>query len=475
MLVPTSVQMLSDVTNGDSLVDDSLLDRTLDGDSLTTNSLAASTVVETKPSGRWLVAAAVSGLFLALAWSVLSSVAADQDASDAAVTDDRSSDQAVDDDPNGDPGSDQIDDGQTENAQTDSDEAVNSDEAGSTATGVDGATEDEGTDSEQSPSNDDGAALDGEVGPPYVIVDEAGDPAEAGIVADMDFALVVSTRTGRFLLDPVTGGAEELLAEMAVLHLVTDTHIVARQGGQTISIKIADPEAAPVVLDFHFDESDVWATERPDQLRVNTWKSEQPIEFLHDLNTGVATEVEGARPQLWTQRVGRSDLISTIGAGVYRETADGYAKFSDGFGLTANSNEVLVNRCDERLRCVNEWLDRETGGALNYPVPAVATTNPWGFEASADGRWLLAFADGPLAISEIKTGRLLDLDRFAIPWGGPDIYRGFDLSADGSWLAYAAGASDVVLINLDTETEYRLSLDGSVQDVNLIPRSSLGN
>lgn len=475
MLVPTSVQMLSDVTNGDSLVDDSLLDRTLDGDSLTTNSLAASTVVETKPSGRWLVGAAVSGLFLALAWSVLSSVAADQDASAEATTDDRSSDQAVDDDPNGDPGSDQIDDGQTENAQTDSDEAVNSDEAGSTATGVDGATEDEGTDSEQSPSNDDGAALDGEVGPPYVIVDEAGDPAEAGIVADMDFALVVSTRTGRFLLDPVTGGAEELLAEMAVLHLVTDTHIVARQGGQTISIKIADPEAAPVVLDFHFDEVEVLSPERPDQLRVNSWQTEQAVETLHDLNTGEVTKIAGDRDQLWTQRIGNTDLFSTIGSGIYRELDGEYRQFSDGFGLTANSSEVLVHRCDERLHCVNEWLDRETGESLDYPAPPVAITNRWGFEASKDGRWLLTFADGPLGIFEIKTGRQLGLDRFGVPWGGPGIYRGFDLSADGSWLAYAAGARDIVLINLDTETEYRLSLDGSVQDVNLIPRSSLGN
>lgn len=453
--------MLSEVTNNDLSL----------GGMASQGPLVASAEIATPSSGRTFVGAVVAVILVVIGWSV--------------VTGADGSDGTGPIDPNNALSGQEIDDlerqavaDQLLNGQNSEDAVVDgtAPSAGemNPAQVRDAAEAEFHADSNQSvdagqPPVDHDVALPGA----FALVDAEDQRAEPSVAFGFDFALLVRTDEGWLVVDPQTGESQAFSSELVSVQFVTDTYLVGRGDTGLLALPIADLRATPVLLDLDTGGAEVWRTEDPDRVRVGVWHSEGQSEFFYDLRTGEGTSIEAANPVALKQRVGTSNLVSSRGSGVFEEADGTYRRISDGWGIAANRDEVLVHRCDAQLRCENVWLDRTSGEPLGHPSPEIDGLGLWGVGISDDGRWLFEAVNGPLEISEIKTGRQIDLGRFEIPWGDPGREQRFDLSSDGVWLVFASPLGETVLVNLDTGTDYRLLGDDRVQAVFVLPRSSL--
>jgi len=259
-----------------------------------------------------------------------------------------------------------------------------------------------------------------------------------------DHYLVLQPNDARFVV-----GSQQPLEELTVVSLVDPS-------APDATISSANMFGIPVVPADQADQ--VWvvgaggggdgepATFRRIELGTGRVVEERPIPG-HPIRTMFALNLSGS-----------VDLLAGSAGGIYQFDGGGYRLAFPGGLLVAGSELVLVERCDERLTCVDEWRSRRTWEPVDRRVPPIGL-GLFGARLFAD-RWLLyhdGSFGGAIELFDIETGQSIALD--------DGVFHGqaaLAVSPDGRWMADVGGRSggSVMVMNLETMETTELDVPG---------------
>lgn len=140
------------------------------------------------------------------------------------------------------------------------------------------------------------------------------------------------------------------------------------------------------------------------------------------------------------------DIVQSGSGGVYRRTGDSYQRLSTGRIRAAGREIVLVEECDDRMRCESTWYEQRTWDPVGHPDPSLPA-DATGLVAGGD-RWLLStkWRTGQTRVIDIESGRSVrDIEGNRFFGYGPTS----PISDDGRWLVDRDGI-DAVVVDLET-------------------------
>lgn len=290
------------------------------------------------------------------------------------------------------------------------------------------------------------------------LTDINGQPASDEVLASIDSSLLLIVSSEATLIDFQSASGSSVLlsksvARMQNVELISDTHVVFRTGaGGRQTIPLADLSSEPIRLPSEIGQ--VFGAATPGFV----WASGDdtaPDFLLVDLATG---QLVSSRPLPVTALPlpAAGGLVNVMGRGVFEVEGDTATYLFPGFAMAASDDLVLVEFCDDDLRCANIWYDRASGERLGYPS-IKQELNLWiRTVIDPSGRWVVLGTEaGGLALFEIETGQEIDLDL--------ETYYPFSFSQDGDWLV-EGGFEGIVLVHIETEQRYRLDLPQSASD-----------
>lgn len=175
--------------------------------------------------------------------------------------------------------------------------------------------------------------------------------------------------------------------------------------------------------------------------------------------TGRTVRVPADSPAgVWTGD-GDRGLLYTVDNQIYRVDSDGPMLLHHGTLLAVGRNKLLIDDCDEQLRCGMGVLDGTDGHW--QPVPAISGLTTYGVTAmSGDGRFAVADLLGEpepdhVLLIDLTTG---DTRKIAIAIG----YSAATMVAfapDDSWLFLADSAGKLHAVDVKTGREHPLGID----------------
>jgi len=194
----------------------------------------------------------------------------------------------------------------------------------------------------------------------------------------------------------------------------------------------------------------------------------EPTETLYliDIETAAILDQREADSEAWELAGAQRDgLFNAPTGGVYQAVGDTYQRVTDGRVLVSNDERVLVETCDDGLRCTLQWLDSQTWGPLDLVVPADHDAlylpmpgNDWIFSPTFERH------SGPTSgqMLNIATGETLQVDLPEQTIAGP-FPPTPAVSPDGRWLATRGeDTKQLVFRDLDTGDAVYIELEESI-------------
>ena len=394
----------------------------------------STTVSRNSSSNRWFVVLAlvVAG---AVGWSLVSS-GGDVGVSEDALEDEIGAEESEDDSSTTLPDENE-DDGDTAD-DPDDDTDGDTDDGAPTRDSFPGEDEDSETDGGDNDGGEDGDGPEPLL-PGSGLTVAVGNPLR---LTDLDTGVTISTTVRA---NPVA---------------VIGEHLVLRDqnGTRFVSLRLDDLEGELTWLgrgDAGYayrvepaeEEGQVWVlTER--------WDTTEPtqIETLVDLATG---EELDERPfefdaQFWAFGLFQpGDYRTPRSGGVYARDGDGFARVADGSLVAAGDSLLLVDECDDRLRCELTWRSTDAPAeVIDRPLPPVDSTTLSNGGVIGNDR-LLVFAttfDWRYSVFDLETGTVL-VEGLEYQGDMP-----VSTSVDGRYLAFNQNG-DAMVIDLDTSAE----------------------
>ncbi|MEM8925850.1 MAG: zinc ribbon domain-containing protein [Actinomycetota bacterium] len=292
-----------------------------------------------------------------------------------------------------------------------------------------------------------------------------------GVTIDGDYDIVVAAQGQLTVVSLVDGSVRSHRgAGFEPVAATADWLLVQRNDG-VFKLPIADLGAVPVRLgdvDRGFqmlvglDTDEAWI------LTMTSFEDAVAEETLErvDLNTGAvdtafADTVEISDFFAGLVQLGPGTPLLSRAGGVYELAPGGVARVAEGRLLAADADRVLVERCDDGLRCDKVWLGRSDWAPVDLATPEV----PGQRELLGNTGWLLSFeavTGRGIELLDIETGRAVSLDDER-PRGTGGIDSLPRVSPDGRWLVASSFAERRILLrNLYDDTLVELPLDVSV-------------
>ncbi len=145
------------------------------------------------------------------------------------------------------------------------------------------------------------------------------------------------------------------------------------------------------------------------------------------------------------------EVATSLGGGVFRRVGDGYRLVAPGRPIAAQGHSVLVVSCSSPTECTLGWIDRDSGQAVDRPVPALgdALGEFGGSIIPGSDRYLFVVRGGSRAgpglpvLVDLDTGRTVELEVGDRPLAS---------SPDGRYLVVIDdhGTSQPVMIDLES-------------------------
>lgn len=279
---------------------------------------------------------------------------------------------------------------------------------------------------------------------------DPGDPADVGPVMGQEtgWSLIVGSRfyPGLERIDLDTGEQVSYDEAIGAPILAVDGTLVlqrdADDGTATLYlVPLDDPAAdgAPVAVGaqtsgfsqtvFPAGDGGLWVYARTPE--ATTWRlvrlrDGKQIDELPAPAANQVSPVSGGGPFVVTSPAG----------GLYRRDGDGFRLVSSGSPITVHRDAALVRVCSSPSACRLQWIDVDTGEAVDRTLPPVDDVDGWSGVVDPAGRFLVGWRLG-VGAADIETV-LYDLDeeRVVDPQGG----FGDGLLAatpDGRYLAFS--------------------------------------
>lgn len=296
------------------------------------------------------------------------------------------------------------------------------------------------------------------------IVDSDGNPASDDVLASLGSALMVLDSGQITLIDPTDRSAavHELESSARLLQnveLVTDTHAVFYSGSGSWALPLSDLTGESVSLSGGYgqlmesgEEGTLWI--------LSYDESQGPGMDLVDLHSG--ERLRSIDLPVVAQPVpGAPALLNVYGTGIYTLSEDRAQFVRSGWAVGASDTRVLVEVCDDELRCSLRWFDRESWRDALLPDFVHDSGPANAVVIDPTGRWAVVgmFTD-KVGIVEIQTGELLDINglgplKSGTSSDGQLSTRNPTFSPDGRWFA-SAESGHVVLIDLENAVSYQI-------------------
>ncbi len=287
---------------------------------------------------------------------------------------------------------------------------------------------------------------------------------------------VVDLDTGELFLAPKTSAAIQPTA-------IFGDWLIARTADRLVAVPLNDLGAEPVTMlpDSQGQIDLIPQSPRQDGLGwvVENDMSERTLQLI-DLATGRSIaqgpSVDHDEP-VWVlsppSSSGAPTLLGHLSGGVYEAGAEGYRRVALGRLMTADDTRVLVETCDDHLRCAFTWFDRETWEPLDLDSPQ-SGGDQITFIAGTDWLAVLDYAiEGrELLLLNVETGAQYEVEE---PHIDPMAYGivGSEISPDGRWLALRYGL-DITIVDLETGTEYPIEGVGSAPASLMLTDAEIG-
>ena len=213
-------------------------------------------------------------------------------------------------------------------------------------------------------------------------------------------------------------------------------------GADPLEVAVGPPEPG-TTYPSALVEGGIWVADLDDSSVIWT--------LIHPVTGEVLNTIVGPS----ASRLSGPEVTSSLAGGVFALTTDGtYTRVHDGLPIAVTTDHVLVQTCVAPIRCEYTWLARDGWQPVERAVPPFPPDrSPW-VTLTADGR-VLAYhtpSDG-WAIFDVEAGRQLSTSTLS---GNLSLLR---TSPDGRYLAWLG--PDLLIIDLDTEQEYRIDVSTS--------------
>lgn len=285
-----------------------------------------------------------------------------------------------------------------------------------------------------------------------------GEPTGLGVVVgsydSVDPLLLLALDSGRsFELSNLRGRPVGKTGQTLVLATWDDIH--------TADLTSRRPEAVSI-MDFDIMEFDSGVSDYVQVVGETIWTTAGAGEDRRmvglSIDGDLVDEVDLSGLSLgfsWLNGPVGPDIVESKGGGVYRRSGSDFQRLSTGRVRVAGEAIVLVDECDDRMRCTSRWHDRETWDSLDLPAPAYKEDTA-SVVVGAD-RWLLTtnWRTGGVELIEIETGLV------AREWQGGGMLgfgQAAPISPDGRWLVDLSVRSSPVVVDLDSGAEWPVEL-----------------
>ncbi len=285
-----------------------------------------------------------------------------------------------------------------------------------------------------------------------LLVDESNRPAALILEEPIGFALFVgaSGRTSR-VIDLDSGRVIEVAPMVGEQLLVTENFLVGTTiAGSPRFLPLDNLGADSITIEGLTGGLISTGPDR-DQIWFSPWdRGLASLRHLVDIPSATILVSETLDRDFWPMTGGSAQLGNVLGSGVYEMTESGVRRITDGWLIAADNTLMLVRRCDDRLRCRTDWIDRSRGVALDYPDPAMVGLEMIGAGIDPSSQWLWSSDSQSVTITQIRTGQTFVLT-------GAEPFQQIAFSPDGQWLAYVDQTqSKTVLLHLATEQRFHL-------------------
>ncbi len=172
----------------------------------------------------------------------------------------------------------------------------------------------------------------------------------------------------------------------------------------------------------------------PGQAWLRSWPATGVVNRLVRFDLATGRELQSVDLPMGDWRDARAPVAPQLvgspdSGGVYRIGSDGPEQvFDSGYVMATYGDHILVDRCDDELRCALAWLDPtgQVADDLSVPPPGSGEVRGAGNE-----RWLTLESwdgDREVRLFDVETGRTVDVD-------APDPLGSVTVSPDGRWAA----------------------------------------
>lgn len=365
------------------------------------------------------------------------------------------------------------------------DDAATADSVPATTTTESTATEEETADdtSTADTATDETTADDA----PTVATYDPDDPADVGPVLgrEVGWALIGGSRftPGVVRIDLDTGDQVRFDDVTGAPILALDGTLVLQQdeddGGTALRlVPVGDPTAdgASIAVDtmgswgdlplFPAGDGGVWVYNST--VEATTWR-------LVRLRDGREIDELPAPPanQVLPLSGGGPFVVTSSAGGLYHRDGDGFRLVSPGSPITVNQDAALVELCTSPAACQLQWVDVDSGQAVDRVLPPVDGVAGWARTADPAGRFLVGWRedDGPDGFEIV----LYDLERQRLVNPGTGWGNGLlAASPDGRYLAFADTDADAIRIyDVVEDRMVAVSLSGdSIDNVVFVPNGA---